>query len=418
MQRMRARLVMSIFVSLVLLGSGLMTGIGGARAQDATTSGVRGNSYTSPVFPFSVSWDANWSVADEVVEADYTLIQLSDGISQIWFEANASTLDVAGCLQYWYDQLATNEKVSNLVVAEDEGGPMTATEEGRAWAVYGFTYTGDTSTFEYYELIDCRPIVAGESILTITHLATSDVWASEVPALLDVLGRLAIGEGAVAETDNGDTGVIEGGVNGDLAQFITFSTQDVEAYWATVFPTLASGTAYSPLAAFISFDTSVETACGSATAGEAGPFYCPASQTMYYDMLFGNAQLENFGGNRSVIAVAIAHELGHHVQELMDWPSCTETPCIDPAQMTTLEAENQADCFAGAWTADAEGRGRLGSFDVETSASQFTLLIGDDGRSGAEGHGRGALRTYWYLAGYFNGPSFCLTASAVSDPNR
>lgn len=164
------------------------------------------------------------------------------------------------------------------------------------------------------------------------------------------------------------------------------------------------------------FDATIENQCGVYTSGSTGPVYCTFDQTMYFDVVYGNQAMAEDGGDGSIIAITVAHEVGHHVSALMGWPWCTEDPCIDASQITVLELENQADCFAGAWTADAEGRGRLHGLAVEQQASEFALEMGGQDEYGEKGHGRGALRTFWYLAGYYYGTDYCLTASPASDP--
>lgn len=106
-----------------------------------------------------------------------------------------------------------------------------------------------------------------------------------------------------------------------------------------------------------------------------GPFYCPPGQTIYYDLHFANIQLQVVE-NQFVIPVVMAHELGHHIQELLGLEVCSETPCLDPNLLTSQEIEYMADCWAGAWAQDAELRGRLGSADVDANITQYSIVLG------------------------------------------
>src|SRR5262249_37723952 len=80
------------------------------------------------------------------------------------------------------------------------------------------------------------------------------------------------------------------------------------------------------------------------------------------------------------------------------------------------ELETMADCFAGAWSRDAEQRGRLGNFDIEENIAQYALAFNDTESGAADpgAHGRGALRVYWFLDGYYFGATSCLDASPAT----
>lgn len=226
MHRRPARVVMSFLVALVLIGAGFGPVGVSVHAQEVPASGVSGNRYTSPVFPFSVRWGGNWTVADEASSADYTLVQLTNGVSLLWFEVTAFHLDLTACVQSSWDQLASNASVTNLALAENENGPMSGAAEGQSWAIFNFAYAVEYGSVDYSQYVDCRPIVAGESMLTITQLAPSDVWASEMTPLFDVLDQIVIGEAAVAGTDSN---LIDAGANGDIQEIIGRSVEDIEA---------------------------------------------------------------------------------------------------------------------------------------------------------------------------------------------
>ncbi len=393
--------------------------------KTATGSGVQGNSYTDPLFGFSLSWDNTWSVADEQQEEGHTLLQLSNGTSSVFIEGVESSADPKNCLSQVADNVKGSDGVSGFAQSTGTDGPLGGDEDGRSWAVYDFSYKGNSGSLDYSVYLDCRSIDPGKSLLSIEQLVRADKFNDQIDPLLALLNTISI---PGSSSSNGNTG--NNGSNqtettpvtndDDLSAFISISAKDIENFWKRELPIMAPGHTYTAVKAVVSFDTTVQTACGPADPGEIGPFYCPADQTIYYDLTFGEFQLQEFNGDRSVIAVALAHEMGHHIQNVMGWGDCEQTPCMDPTEMTSLEAENQADCFAGAWTADAEGRGRLGSTDVEKNIVQFAALLGSSSPSAASAdpgaHGKGALRTFWFLTGYYRGVTECLTVSAATDP--
>jgi len=362
------------------------------------------------------------------------LLALDNGTSSVYLEGVTSSNSADACLASVLTALKKGTGVTNVAPLNDEtGAAIGGTSSDRSYAVYAFDYAGKDGAVNYNEYIDCRPVDAGKSMLAITSLVLADKFSSQVDPLLKLLGNLSLTGGGVTTGGNGSdsngTGNASGGGGtasaGDITTFIKATEGDINGFWTREFPLISNHGAYTPPAKLVTFDTAIDTGCGPIKArdvGQVGPFYCPSDKVIYYDLKFAEFQLQQFNNNRSVISVAMAHELGHHIQQLAGWKECTNTPCLDPQEMTSQEIELQADCFAGAWTADAEGRGRLGSFDVETNIAQFATLLGDQtGNSNtadAQVHGNGAIRTYWFLGGYYKGATECLTVSAATDPAR
>lgn len=389
----------------------------------AGVSGVSGNSYVSPSFGYSITWDRAWEVSDELNEEEYNKLVLTNEISTVYIEGIVDPASLSDCIEQLVASLEDTEGVSDVELAEASDGPLEGEEEGRQWAVYDLVYTSDDDdSIELTEYMDCRPIVEGESLLVLSSISTTDDFESQIEPLAELFAGLSMDGETGAPDDSGDTGDQgEDSIpDSDLAQFVLVSAQDIDAFWTREFPLISGGEAYTPPTDVIPFDEAVDTACGPAAVGEIGPFYCPPDFTVYYDLAFGEFQVEQFGST-SVVAVAMAHEVAHHVQNLMQWKECEQTPCLDPTEMTSQEFELQADCFAGAWVADAETRGRLGSFDVETNIAQFAFLLGDEGIGNTAdpgAHGKGARRVYMFLEGYYQGVTACLAISAATDPAR
>ncbi|HRA46873.1 MAG TPA: neutral zinc metallopeptidase, partial [Thermomicrobiales bacterium] len=207
----------------------------------------------------------------------------------------------------------------------------------------------------------------------------------------------------------------------DILALFKGSLADIDLFWAREFPILTGGLTYVPPAAYIPFTGTIDTGCGPATSFAvdgtpgSGPFYCPLDNNVYLDINFTNYQFDAVGNVPFIISAAIAHEIGHHVQSLLGMQKCLATPCLDPTILTSQEIEYMADCYAGAWTQDAELRNRLGSVDVDATVVQYIFILsGDTEDADADSHGRGAVRTWWFLNGYVDGAAKCYEASNVT----
>jgi predicted metalloprotease len=168
------------------------------------------------------------------------------------------------------------------------------------------------------------------------------------------------------------------------------------------------------------FDGSVSTGCGAASSA-VGPFYCPRDRFVYIDLGFFD-QLEEFGGSSGPLAQAyvLAHEYGHHVQNLTGVLERAANRDTGP-QSQAVRVELQADCYAGVWVANAIRTGlveditRADVQDALTSAA----AIGDDriqektqGQVNPESwtHGSSDQRQSWFVRGIEGGtPRSCDT---------
>lgn len=164
------------------------------------------------------------------------------------------------------------------------------------------------------------------------------------------------------------------------------------------------------------FDDAVQSACGGASAA-MGPFYCPADQKVYIDLSFCNELRDRFQapGNFAV-AYVVAHEIGHHVQNLMGVSAKVQQQRnrLSEADYNKLSVklELQADFLAGVWAYHAnQMRGILEPGDLE-SALRAANAIGDDKlQKEAQGyvvpdaftHGTSQQRMYWFKRGFESG---------------
>ncbi|HEY4222028.1 MAG TPA: neutral zinc metallopeptidase [Myxococcota bacterium] len=166
------------------------------------------------------------------------------------------------------------------------------------------------------------------------------------------------------------------------------------------------------------FTDQVSSACGLADAA-VGPFYCPRDRHAYIDLTFFAELQQRFGAPGDFAqAYVVAHEIGHHVQNLLGQMHDSSR---EGASGGSVRTELQADCYAGVWGAWAKRHNLLDTGDPE-EAIRAAQAIGDDtlqrrarGRVAPETftHGTSAQRVKWFKRGLTTGdPAQCDTFSA------
>jgi predicted metalloprotease len=178
-------------------------------------------------------------------------------------------------------------------------------------------------------------------------------------------------------------------------------------------------------AKLVLFRDAVNSACGFAEAA-TGPFYCPGDQKVYIDLAFFDQLDQQFGAPGDFAqAYVLAHEIGHHVQNLMG----TERELRRAQQQNpglrnklSVAMELQADCYAGVWAYSAARNGQLERGDLEEGLGAASA-VGDDrlqkmgsGRVNPESftHGSSAERMRWFKRGFDGGdPQQCDTFASV-----
>jgi predicted metalloprotease len=198
-----------------------------------------------------------------------------------------------------------------------------------------------------------------------------------------------------------------------MARFVSTVLADTEDVWTEVFSKGGSSYAAPHL---VLFRGATRTGCGQGEAA-MGPFYCPADQKVYIDLGFYQTLRDQLGAPGDFAqAYVIAHEVGHHVQNLLGISRKMEQKRgqVSQTQYNALSVrlELQADCLAGVWANHAQAsRQILESGDLE-EAINAAAKIGDDALQGAGGgrimpesftHGTSAQRQHWFNAGMQGG---------------
>lgn len=187
------------------------------------------------------------------------------------------------------------------------------------------------------------------------------------------------------------------GRNWDLQELLQLAAIDIDDYWAGVFAD--NGIRHVTPEIMLFRNRTVSTRCGVAPS-YIGPFYCPADDTIYLPYFFMQAQLQKIGDFAPVLI--LAHEWGHAIQQRAD--------TLDSEY--TIDAELQADCFAGAYARHAANDSRyvtLDEGDIDEGATAL-FYAGDvdiawfDPRA----HGTGKQRMDSYALGLESGYVACL----------
>jgi len=194
-------------------------------------------------------------------------------------------------------------------------------------------------------------------------------------------------------------------------QFISFVLDDVQKTWAGILQTRGVPYQHAKLVLYRDLTAS---GCGRAESA-TGPFYCPEDQKVYIDLGFYDELKRRFGApGQFAQAYVLAHEVGHHVQNLLGIDRKVRTlQEQNPSQVNPLSVrmELQADCFAGIWAKTTDQRHLLEAGDVE-SALGAAAAVGDDRlQKMATGHvspdsfthGSSQQRMEWFQKGMTEG---------------
>ena len=198
-----------------------------------------------------------------------------------------------------------------------------------------------------------------------------------------------------------------------LAEFVSVVLADTEDTWRALFK--AANEQYEE-PRLVLFSGAVQSACGHAQAA-MGPFYCPADRKVYIDLSFYRdlRDRHNAPGDFAQ-AYVIAHEVGHHVQNLLGIADQVHRrrSQVDEASGNQLQVrmELQADCLSGVWAHHADqSRGILEEGDIDEALNAATAIGDDRLQRQAQGyvvpesftHGSSAQRVNWFTKGFKTG---------------
>ncbi len=197
------------------------------------------------------------------------------------------------------------------------------------------------------------------------------------------------------------------------AQFVSVVLANTEDVWQAQFKRMGANYQAPKLSIF---NGAYPTACGQGQAA-MGPFYCPGDQKVYIDLRFFETMRTQLGaGGQFAQAYVIAHEVGHHVQDLMGI-----TGKVDAMRGRTTQAQQnalsvrvelQADCFAGIWAHDSQqSKQWLEQGDIESALNAATQIGDDTLQRRSQGqvvpesftHGSSAQRVGWFKRGFESG---------------
>jgi hypothetical protein len=193
-------------------------------------------------------------------------------------------------------------------------------------------------------------------------------------------------------------------VSDQMRDFVATVLADTEDTWTQIFA--RAGEDY-PEPTLTLFSGGVNSACGFASAA-TGPFYCPADQNLYVDLGFYSELRDRFGAPGDFAqAYVLAHEVGHHVQNVLGTLRQTQ----GQGNEMSVRTELQADCYAGIWAHHTNQRGLLEEGDVQ-EALNAAAAVGDDAiQRRTQGyvvpesfnHGSSEQRAEWFNRGFSDG---------------
>ncbi len=214
----------------------------------------------------------------------------------------------------------------------------------------------------------------------------------------------------------------EGAQEAKLRQLTEVVLADTEDTWKAILPKYGVQYVEPKL---VLFSEAVRSGCGLAQSG-MGPFYCPLDQKVYVDMSFYNELETRFGAPGDFAqAYVIAHEIGHHVQNLVGTAEqvqqAQQRASKAEANELSVRMELQADCFAGVWAKNAaQSRQLLEAGDVEEGLRAASAIGDDRIQQQTQGyvvqdaftHGSAEQRVRWFRRGLEQGtPEACDTFS-------
>ncbi|MER8425689.1 neutral zinc metallopeptidase [Mesorhizobium sp. M1403] len=230
--------------------------------------------------------------------------------------------------------------------------------------------------------------------------------------ILDNSGLQPGGGGQITDNSGEQGGGTGAPASDEMKQFVSTVLAETEDTWTGIFQ--SEGLTYQD-PKLVLFSGQIRSACGSASSA-AGPFYCPNDRKVYLDTTFFQQLDQQFGASGDFAqAYVIAHEVGHHVQNLVGilpkFNQMRQNMSEADANHMSAQVELQADCFAGIWAHFTGQKGILEQGDM-AEALNAAKQIGDDTlQKKMQGyvvpesfnHGTSQQRQTWLARGFQNG---------------
>jgi predicted metalloprotease len=245
-------------------------------------------------------------------------------------------------------------------------------------------------------------------------VAIAAYFGFDVRPLMQLIGNLGGQAGAPAVDGDGGGGAAGGsGTKDELSEFVRVVLGDTEDVWTDLFAKL--GKRYD-VPKLVLFSSSIDSQCGFAES-TIGPFYCPADRKVYIDLSFYEDLRQKLGAPGDFAqAYVIAHEIGHHVQNLLGTSDMVHAKrgVLSEVENNRLSVrlELQADFFAGVWAHHAQkARDLLEHGDVDEALGAANAIGDDRLQRQSRGqvvpdsftHGTSAQRMKWFRAGLETG---------------
>jgi len=225
------------------------------------------------------------------------------------------------------------------------------------------------------------------------------------------------GQGQPAPTNAGapaNSGAPGAPAQDQMSQFVSVVLADTEDTWQSIFKQKFGRDYEDPK--LVLFTGAVQSACGVAQSA-MGPFYCPNDHAVYIDLAFYREMKERFGAPGDFAqAYVIAHEVGHHVQNLLGTSdkvqAAQQRSDKAGANALSVRLELQADCYAGVWGNHAQrARNILEPGDVDEALNAASAIGDDKLQKASRGyvvpesftHGSSAQRQQWFRRGFESG---------------
>jgi uncharacterized protein len=214
-------------------------------------------------------------------------------------------------------------------------------------------------------------------------------------------------------TQQSDQPYQESAAEADSRQLVAVTLADTETVWGQIFQQLGRSYGEPKL---VLFSGATDSACGTAQSA-VGPFYCPADHQVYIDLSFYDELSQRFGAPGDFAkAYVIAHEVGHHVQNLLGTSDkvhhAQQQGNGKQANALSVRLELQADCYAGVWAYhNDQQRKFLENGDVEAALNAASAIGDDRLQKQSRGyvtpdsftHGTSAQRVKWFKRGIESG---------------